>query len=189
MGESIWDRVPVGAAKQREQTIAQCRKHMCGIALCRMPSVFSKCHIAHVMQRVLDRPMPAPQAFDRDCSGLRRRHTDQPIADLAAAFATLELDPFAFTSHDLLHIRPVHILDMRSTTHQLTGLQAPMALLGLRATCIPDLTVGGMGGQTEEQVQVLVQAGLVLLDDHLSRGHSGHGSVAQLYVGCAAHPA
>src|SRR5215208_3160132 len=140
MREGIGYRAPVSTPKQHEQAIAQCSKHMRGVALRSVPSVFAKRDIPHVMDRVLDRPMPAPQPFDRGCSGFLWSHTHQPIAHLRAVFATLELDPFADSSHDLLHIGPVHILDMCGATPQRPRLQAPMSLLNVWSIALPDLT-------------------------------------------------
>jgi hypothetical protein len=68
MREGIGYRAPVSTPKQSEQTITQRRKHMRGISLRRMPSIFAKCDIAHVMCLILNRPMAAPQPFDRDGS-------------------------------------------------------------------------------------------------------------------------
>ena len=107
MRQRIGYRVPVGTPKQREQAIAHCGKHLCGVALRRMPGIFAKRGIPHVMNWVLNCPMPAPQPLDRRRSRLRWRHTDQPITHRTAAFAGLEYDPFAFPPHDLLHIRPI----------------------------------------------------------------------------------
>ncbi len=42
MREGIGYRVPVGTPKQREQAIAHCGKHMCGISLRGMPGIFAK---------------------------------------------------------------------------------------------------------------------------------------------------
>jgi len=166
MGEGIGYRAPVGAPKQRQQTIAQCGKRMCGISLCRMPSVFTKCHIPYVMDWILDRPMATPQPFDAGCPGFLWTHTDQSIAHLTAAFATLEHQAFALPPHDLLYIGPVYILDMRGTAGQGSCLQAPMALLTRWPDRIPNLTVGWVGWQAEEHVQILIERGLILLDDH-----------------------
>ena len=65
MRERIGYRAPVGVPKQPEQTITQCGKHLRSISLRRMPSIFAKRHIAHVMGLILNRPMAAPQPFDR----------------------------------------------------------------------------------------------------------------------------
>ena len=61
MREGIGNRAPVGTPKQHEQAIPQCGKRMCGSSLRRMPGIFAKRHIAHIMQPILNRPMAAPQ--------------------------------------------------------------------------------------------------------------------------------
>ena len=121
-----------------------------------MPSIFTKGHIAYMMDRVLDRPMPAPQPFDCRCSGFFGKHTYQSIAHLSTVVATLEHHTFTVPSHHLLHLGPVHILDMRSATRQRACLQASMALLGGRSDHIPNLVVGWVRWQTEAQVQIRI---------------------------------
>src|SRR5215212_3279630 len=145
MRKRIGYRAPVGAPKHRQQPIAQCGKRVCRRALCRMPSIFTKCHIPHVMDRVLDRPMSAPQPFNTGCSCFFRTHTDQSIAHLTAVFATLQDNPFAVAPQHLLHIWPVYILDMCGATGQGACLQAPVALLTRRSNRIPGLTVSWVG--------------------------------------------
>jgi hypothetical protein len=82
--------------KQRQQAIAQRRERVSRGSGRGMPGILTKCHIPHVMDLILDRPMAAPQPLDLSCSRLLRRHTHQSIALLRAAFATLEHDPFTF---------------------------------------------------------------------------------------------
>ena len=60
MREGIGYRAPVSVPKQCEQTIPQGGKHMRGMSLRRVPSIFAKRHIAHVMCLILNRPMAAP---------------------------------------------------------------------------------------------------------------------------------
>src|ERR1051325_2929308 len=166
MREGIGDRAPVGVPEQRQQTITQRGERMCGGSSRGMPRIFRKRDIPHVMDLILNRPMAAPQLFDYRRSSFLWRHTHQPIAHLSAAFATLEHDPFTFASHYLLHIWPVDILDMRVATDQLTGFQAAMPFLADRSEAIPDLVIGWVRWQCKEQVQILIQRGLVFLDNH-----------------------
>src|SRR5215216_1018176 len=139
MCKCIGYRAPVGAPKYRQQPIAQCGKRVSCRASCRMPGIFTKCHIPHVMDRVLDRPISAPQPFTTGCSSFFWTHTDQSIAHLTTVFTALQDNPFAVTPHHLLHIWPVYILDMCGATGQGACLQAPMPLLGGWSNRIPDL--------------------------------------------------
>src|SRR5262245_34806877 len=100
MRKRVWNRAPVGTPKQHQQPITQGSKHMCGISLCGMPTVFAKGHIAHMMHWILNRPMPAPQPFNCCRPSLVRFHTHQSIRHLTRAFASLEDDPLTFASHD-----------------------------------------------------------------------------------------
>src|SRR4051794_12448780 len=129
MRQRVGNRAPVGAPKHHQQPIAQCGKRVRSRALCRMPSIFTKRHIPYVMDRVLDRPMPAPQPFNTGCSGLFWTHTHQSITHLTTVFTTLQDNPFALAPHHLLYIWPVYILDMCGTTRQGACLQASMPLL------------------------------------------------------------
>ena len=166
MREGIGYRAPVDTPKQCEQTITQCGKRMRGISLRRVPSIFAKRHISHVMCLILNRPMAAPQPFDGRCSGLRRRHAHHRIGHLTAAFASLEYDPFTLSSHHLLHIWPIDILDMRVATSQAARFQTTMPLFGGRSDALPHLVIGWVRRQRKQHIQILIQRGLILFDDH-----------------------
>ena len=73
MRECIGDGRPVGLPKQHEQTITQRGERVRGRALRRMPGIFPKRHVPHIMQPILNRPMAAPQRFDRARARFFRR--------------------------------------------------------------------------------------------------------------------
>ena len=95
MRKRVGDRRPVSLAKQHEQAIAQRGERVRRRSLRGMPGVFSQRHVPHIMQPILNRPMPAPQRFDQGRARFFRQHADQPIRHLAGAFPALEDHPFA----------------------------------------------------------------------------------------------
>ncbi len=166
MRECIGDRRPVGTPKQHEQPITQRGERVRSCALRRMPRIFPKRHVPHIMQLILNRPMAAPQRFDRGRASFLCWQTDHAISHLAGAFPGLEHDAFAFPSHDLLHIRPIDILNMRAATPQAAGFQPTMPFFRRRPDRVPHLVIGWVGGQRKEHVQIGIQGGLVFFDDH-----------------------
>jgi hypothetical protein len=166
MSEGIGNRGPVGLTKQQEQPIAQRSEYMCGCPLRGMSGIFPKGYIPHIMQPILNRPMPAPQRFNCSGPGLLRRHAHQSVGDLTGAFPCCEGDPFTYPPDHLLHIRPIDILNMGVATDQGARFQTTMPFFGSRPDRLPHLVIGWVRGQRKEQVQIVIQGGLVLFDDH-----------------------
>ena len=166
MREGIGYRAPVGVPKQCEQTITAMRQaHVRSFPAPRAQHLRQTSHLARNVSD-LNRPMAAPQPFDSRCSGLRRRHAHHRIRHLTAAFASLEYDPFTLSSHHLLHIRPIDILDMCVATSQAARFQTRMPLFAGRSDALPHLVIGWVRRQRKQHIQILIQPGLILFDDH-----------------------
>src|SRR5215212_4037192 len=131
-----------------------------------MPSLFAKPDFAHVIARFLEPPMPAPHSFQRARSRLAWRQADHPLSHFTTAFAAPQHNPLRFSSYDLLHRGPVHILTMRVATGQSTAFQATRPFLAARSNRIPDRLIGCLCRQAEKHIQILVHGRLVFLDNH-----------------------